>query len=85
MYKWLGLPSDVTFEEIKHHFSKVGLIALSPYDQLPKIKIYRISNSSSDSGDIQRGEETVTVVENDNSGVSAEMWPCKGMYKISKL
>lgn len=36
-----GLPSDVTFEEIKDHFSKVGLIAISPYDQQPRIKIYR--------------------------------------------
>jgi len=36
-----GLPPDVTVEELKDHFSKVGLIALSPYDQQPKIKVYR--------------------------------------------
>mmetsp|Transcript_28224 Transcript_28224/g.47464 ORF Transcript_28224/g.47464 Transcript_28224/m.47464 type:complete len:579 (+) Transcript_28224:54-1790(+) len=36
-----GLPPDITVEEIKDHFSKVGLIAISPYDQQPKIKIYR--------------------------------------------
>eukprot|EP01032_Pedospumella_encystans_P028254 gene28254-31913_t len=36
-----GLPPDVTAQEIKEHFSKVGLIALSPYDQQAKIKIYR--------------------------------------------
>jgi HIV Tat-specific factor 1 len=36
-----GLPPDITVEEIKQHFSKVGLIALSPYDQQPRIKIYK--------------------------------------------
>jgi len=34
------LPLDITVEEIKAHFSKVGLIALNPVDQLPKIKMY---------------------------------------------
>eukprot|EP01038_Epipyxis_sp_PR26KG_P012008 gene12008-16076_t len=36
-----GLPPDITSDEIMSHFSKVGLIQLSPYDQQPKIKIYR--------------------------------------------
>ena len=35
------LPADVTFEELKSHFSSVGLIALNPSDFLPRIKIYR--------------------------------------------
>lgn len=35
-----GLPSNITVEEIKSHFCKVGLIAISPHDQMPKIKIY---------------------------------------------
>lgn len=36
-----GLPKDITVEEIKSHFSKVGLIALSPIDQTDKIKLYK--------------------------------------------
>ena len=36
-----GLPKDITIEEIKSHFSKVGLIALSPIDQTDKIKLYK--------------------------------------------
>jgi HIV Tat-specific factor 1 len=36
-----GLPANITVEEIKAHFSKVGLIAINPADQLPRIKIYR--------------------------------------------
>lgn len=36
-----GLPLDITVEELKEHFSKVGLIAISPLDQLPKIKLYK--------------------------------------------
>jgi hypothetical protein len=35
-----GLPHDATAEEVKAHFSKVGLIALSATDQQPKIKLY---------------------------------------------
>ena len=35
-----GLPYDVTVEEVKAHFSKVGLIAISATDQIPKIKLY---------------------------------------------
>eukprot|EP01034_Spumella_vulgaris_P021568 gene21568-27606_t len=41
-----GLPKDVTAEEIKDHFSKVGLIALSPYDQQPYIKMYKNDDCS---------------------------------------
>ena len=36
-----GLPADITTEEIQSHFSKVGLIALNPLNQQPKIKIYK--------------------------------------------
>lgn len=36
-----GLPKDITVEEIKAHFSKVGLIAPSPIDQTDKIKLYK--------------------------------------------
>eukprot|EP01036_Dinobryon_divergens_P024852 gene24852-33339_t len=43
-----GLPKDVTFEELKNHFSKVGLIEISPYDQQPKIKIYREGDEGSE-------------------------------------
>ena len=43
-----GLPKDITFEEIRDHFSKVGLIEISPYDQQPKIRIYRESDEASD-------------------------------------
>lgn len=35
-----GLPHNITTEEIKDHFSKVGLIAISPLDQQPKLRIY---------------------------------------------
>jgi HIV Tat-specific factor 1 len=45
-----GLPPDVTFEEIKNHFSKVGLIDLSPYDQQPRIKIYREAGAGAGGG-----------------------------------
>lgn len=46
-----GLPPDVTYDEIKQHFSKVGLIAISPYDQQPRIKIYKESDSDDCKGD----------------------------------
>lgn len=36
-----GLPSDITIEEIQSHFAKVGIIAINPLDQAPKIKLYR--------------------------------------------
>ena len=36
-----GLPLDLTIEELKAHFVKCGLIAISPLDQQPKIKIYK--------------------------------------------
>ena len=35
-----GLPMDITFDEVKDHFSKVGLISISPFDQQPQIKLY---------------------------------------------
>lgn len=41
-----GLPADITIEEIKDHFSKVGLIAISPFDQQPRIKIYTEAEDS---------------------------------------
>lgn len=34
------LPLDISVEEVKAHFSKVGLIAINPADQQPKIKLY---------------------------------------------
>jgi RNA recognition motif-containing protein len=39
-----GLPRDITEEELKNHFSKLGLIAISAMDQRPKIKVYREKN-----------------------------------------
>jgi RNA recognition motif-containing protein len=39
-----GLPSDCTVDEVKLHFSKVGLIALNPLDQQSKIKLYYDAN-----------------------------------------
>lgn len=41
-----GLPKDVTIDEIKDHFSKVGLIALNPLDQQPRIKLYREADNT---------------------------------------
>lgn len=41
-----GLPHDVTAEELNEHFSKVGIIAMNPYDQTKKIKIYRDSDGN---------------------------------------
>jgi|EP01033_Poteriospumella_lacustris_P006976 hypothetical protein len=46
-----GLPGDITFDELKHHFSKVGLIALNPLDQQPRIKIYRDPDTDLCKGD----------------------------------
>ena len=65
-----GLPSDVSVEEIKDHFSKVGLIALSPYDQQAKIKIYREENSVDD------------VFNGDVRNAGSENLPCKGDCSI---
>ena len=51
---WLyvsGLPKDVTMEEIKEHFSKVGLIAISPVDCQSKIRIYRDPETNECKGD----------------------------------
>lgn len=77
-----GLPADVTFEEIKDHFSKVstfclpttsiylivfmqvGLIALSPYDQQSRIKIYKEEDSDRCKGDCSicyNSEESVKL------------------------
>mmetsp|Transcript_7807 Transcript_7807/g.27704 ORF Transcript_7807/g.27704 Transcript_7807/m.27704 type:complete len:516 (+) Transcript_7807:86-1633(+) len=36
-----GVPSDVTLDELKDHFCKVGVLAMDPETQEPKIKIYR--------------------------------------------
>lgn len=41
-----GLPENITMEEIKDHFSRVGLISISPVDQQPKIKIYKQPHDS---------------------------------------
>lgn len=46
-----GLPSNVTEEEIRDHFSKVGIIALNPLDQQPKIKIYKEEGTNICKGD----------------------------------
>ena len=37
----IGLPLDVTMEEIKEHFGKCGIIATDPLTQQPKIKLYK--------------------------------------------
>lgn len=36
-----GLPNDMTEDEMKAHFSKVGLIAINPLDQQARIRLYR--------------------------------------------
>ena len=36
-----GLPSDVTTEEVREHFTKCGIIATDPITQQPKIKLYK--------------------------------------------
>jgi HIV Tat-specific factor 1 len=41
-----GLPKDVSIDEIRDHFSKVGLIALNPFDQQPRIKLYREADNT---------------------------------------
>jgi len=74
-----GLPPDVTVEELKDHFSKVGLIALSPYDQQPKIKVYRdemrIFNHDDDDDD-----ENSTAASASTS--ITDSLPCKGDCSI---
>lgn len=37
----MGLPHDITEEEIISHFTKVGILATNAHDQSPKIKLYR--------------------------------------------
>jgi hypothetical protein len=46
-----GLPGDITLDELKNHFSKVGLIALNPADQQPRIKIYTDAETDLCKGD----------------------------------
>jgi len=59
-----GLPKDLTLEEVKAHFSKVGLIEISPYDQQPKVKIYREADTGECKGDCSlcyNAEESVKL------------------------
>jgi len=57
-----GLPADVTTEEIQSHFGKVGLIALNPLDQQPKIKIYRTDDGEC-KGDCSIGYNAIESVK----------------------
>ena len=57
-----GLPADVTIEEIQSHFGKVGLIALNPLDQQPKIKIYRTDDGEC-KGDCSIGYNAIESVK----------------------
>lgn len=41
-----GLPHDCTEEEVLAHFSRVGLVALNPVTQQPKLKLYRREDGS---------------------------------------
>jgi len=41
-----GLPQDCTEEEVLAHFSRVGLVALNPVTQQPKLKLYRQEDGS---------------------------------------
>ena len=76
-----GLPPDVSVEELKDHFSKVGLIALSPYDQQPKIKVYRedmhILNHDDDDDNVNSAAATAS-----SSSAGADSLPCKGDCSI---
>jgi len=36
-----GLPGDITEDELKDHFSRVGMLAINPFDQSRKVKIYK--------------------------------------------
>ena len=59
-----GLPSDVTEDEVKKHFSLVGLIAINMDDQSPKIKIYRdAQNPAKCKGDASLCYHAATSVE----------------------
>jgi len=55
-----GLPPDVTSEELNEHFSKVGIIAMNPYDQTKKIKIYK-----DEDGDV-KGDGSIFYVSIDS-------------------
>lgn len=58
-----GLPFDVTVDEVQAHFAKVGIIAINPLDQAPKIKLYR------DEGGQLKGDASLCY----NSEESVEM------------
>jgi len=58
-----GLPADVTEDELKKHFSLVGLIAINMDDQSPKIKIYRDAQDSLCKGDASLCYHAATSVE----------------------
>ena len=52
--KWIyvtGLPSDVTEVEIAQHFSKAGVLDISPETQQPKIKLYKTEDGLMAKGD----------------------------------
>lgn len=52
-----GLPSDITVDELKSHFCKVGLIEINPIDQEAKIKIY--TDSSDGTGTYCKGDASL--------------------------
>ena len=64
-----GLPSDITEEELREHFSKVGMIALNPLDQTRKIKIYRDSKD----GDLCKGDCSICYASPESAKMAIDI------------
>lgn len=79
--KWVyitGLPSDATAEELEAHFKQVGILAIDPETQRPRIKMYR-DPSGAPKGDASvafvRPESVELAVEILNEGMLRPGWP----------
>lgn len=79
--KWVyvtGLPSDATVEELESHFKQVGILAVDPETQQPRVKIYR-DPTGAPKGDASvayvRPESVELAVEILNGGLLRPGWP----------
>ncbi len=79
--KWIyvtGLPSDVTPEELEAHFKQVGILAVDPESQQPRVKLYRDA-SGAPKGDASiayvRPESVELAIEILNGGLLRPGWP----------
>jgi len=79
--KWVyvtGLPSDATVEELEAHFKQVGILAVDPETQQPRVKIYR-DPTGAPKGDASvayvRPESVELAVEILNGGLLRPGWP----------